>query len=276
MLELPETTVLAQQVNDHLSSRKILSAVAAQSPHKFTWYHGDPAEYPDRLNGRIIAAARGVGSHLEIRADDATLLFTDGVNLRWHAAGEARPSKHQLLLEFIDGTALSASVQMYGGVICFLGDEYQNGYYQTALAKPSPLTEAFDLAWFAGILAAPGNAGLSAKALLATEQRIPGLGNGVLQDILFQAGIHPKTKVHQLTDHDKDELFRSIKKTLAAMVAQGGRDTEKDLFSQTGGYRTRLSKNTVGLPCPQCGSTIRKEAYLGGSIYYCPGCQKLK
>jgi hypothetical protein len=28
---------------------------------------------------------------------------------------------------------------------------------------------------------------LSLKALLATEQRIPGLGNGVLQDILFKA-----------------------------------------------------------------------------------------
>lgn|GEM_PF-2077218 len=30
------------------------------------------------------------------------------------------------------------------------------------------------------------------KAFLATEQRIPGLGNGVLQDILWTARIHPK------------------------------------------------------------------------------------
>ncbi|MFA6873005.1 MAG: zinc finger domain-containing protein, partial [Bacteroidaceae bacterium] len=28
-------------------------------------------------------------------------------------------------------------------------------------------------------------------------------------------------------------------------------------------------------PCPRCGNQIRKEAYMGGSIYYCPTCQKL-
>ena len=31
--------------------------------------------------------------------------------------------------------------------------------------------------------------------------------------------------------------------------------------------------NTVGQPCPVCGSIIKKKAYLGGAIYYCEGCQ---
>ena len=29
-------------------------------------------------------------------------------------------------------------------------------------------------------------------------------------------------------------------------------------------------------PCPVCGEPIVKEAYLGGAVYYCPGCQPLK
>jgi formamidopyrimidine-DNA glycosylase len=62
---------------------------------------------------------------------------------------------------------------------------------------------------------------------------------------------------------------------LQAMVSQGGRDTETDLFGQPGGYQTVLSKNTVDKPCPVCAALIKKEAYLGGSIYYCPGCQPL-
>jgi formamidopyrimidine-DNA glycosylase len=57
------------------------------------------------------------------------------------------------------------------------------------------------------------------------------------------------------------------------MAEQGGPDTERDLFGQPGGYRTVLSRNTAGTPCPACGSIIVKEAYLGGSIYYCPRCQ---
>jgi formamidopyrimidine-DNA glycosylase len=116
---------------------------------------------------------------------------------------------------------------------------------------------------------------LSAKALLATEQRLPGLGNGVLQDILFEARIHPKQKVGALSARQRQVLYRVIRSVLAAMTRQGGRDTERDLFGQAGGYQTRLSRNTVGQPCPRCGETIRKESYLGGAVYTCAGCQPL-
>ena len=71
---------------------------------------------------------------------------------------------------------------------------------------------------------------LSAKAFLATEQRIPGLGNGVLQDILWYANIHPKRKISTLSAEQKHKLFRSVKTILAEMTELGGRDTERDLF----------------------------------------------
>ena len=122
-------------------------------------------------------------------------------------------------------------------------------------------------------LSAPRMEKLSAKAFLATEQRILGVGNGVLQDILYHAGIHPKRKIKTLTEAEKDLLFASIKETLTEMINKGGRDTEKDLFGNFGGYTTRVSKNTVGKPCPVCGSIIEKETYMGGSIYYCNKCQ---
>ena len=116
---------------------------------------------------------------------------------------------------------------------------------------------------------------LSAKAFLATEQRIPGLGNGVLQDILFNAGIHPKRKISTLDETERRTLFDSIKSTLEEMTGQGGRDTEKDLFGEPGGYRVKMGKDGMGKPCPVCGGQVVKEAYMGGSVYYCEGCQKL-
>ena len=57
------------------------------------------------------------------------------------------------------------------------------------------------------------------------------------------------------------------------MVMQGGRDVEKDLFGCTGGYKTKLSQKTYKEPCLICGGDIIKKAYMGGSIYYCEGCQ---
>lgn len=273
MLELVEANVLTEQINNTLVGKQISQVITEQSPHKFAFFHGDPQSYNQQLKGRSIQKAVANGGHLEIKAGDCALLFSDGVSLRYHEKNEKRPLKHQLLLEFEDGSALSASVLMYGFLSCYKDDECDNEYFLIAKDKPSPLTKAFDEKYFMDMLSAPGMEKLSAKALLATEQRIPGLGNGVLQDILYQASIHPKRKVKTFTSEEKTNLFRSIKSTLEEMIRKGGRDTEKDLFGNNGGYQTKLSKNTVGQPCKICGSIIQKEAYLGGSIYYCNGCQ---
>ena len=112
------------------------------------------------------------------------------------------------------------------------------------------------------------------KMFLATEQRIPGLGNGVLQDILWTARIHPRRKMVDIGPGEMKEMFAAVKSVLRQMTDQGGRDTERDLFDRPGGYRTILSKNTAGQPCPNCGAPIVKEAYMGGSMYYCGRCQK--
>jgi formamidopyrimidine-DNA glycosylase len=274
MLELPEAAVISAQLNETICAKTIRRVVAAQSPHKFAWYTGDPAAYPDLLTGKTISASAGLGGMIEIQAGDLNLVFSDGVNLRYHTSLADLPPKHQLLLEFEDDTALCATVAMYGGLVCFPRGENDNPYYQAAVEKPSPLTDAFTAEYFAGLFL-PQHEKLSLKAFLATEQRIPGLGNGVLQDILYRAKLHPKQKVAALDHIAKDSLYASIKTTLADMVAAGGRDTERNLYGDPGGYHTRVSKNTVGQPCPECGSTVQKQAYMGGSIYFCPGCQKV-
>ncbi|MGF7143872.1 formamidopyrimidine-DNA glycosylase [Anaerotaenia torta] len=68
-------------------------------------------------------------------------------------------------------------------------------------------------------------------------------------------------------------LYAAIKKVFPAVINAGGRDTEKDIFGNFGGYATKASKNTLGKPCERCGELIVKEAYLGGVVYYCPKCQ---
>ncbi|MCL4505003.1 MAG: endonuclease VIII [Chloroflexi bacterium] len=273
MIEPPEAVVLAQQINQTLTGKQIKRATANQSPHKFAWYTGDPARYNELLAGKTIRAASYFASIVDIKADDMILGLS--VLLRYHPAGDKLPKKHQLLLEFADNTALSATVQMWGGLFCFKETE-KGGFKDTDMArqKPSPLSDAFDRAYFGGLF--DENTGkLTAKAFLATEQRIPGLGNGVLQDILWTARIHPRRRMADLSRSEIGAMYRAVKSVLKKMSAQGGRDTERDLFGFPGGYTTVLSKNTVGKPCPECGALIQKEAYLGGSIYYCPGCQPI-
>lgn len=273
MLELPEALTLARQINNTISGKLIVNVIAAHTPHKFAWFHGDPQNYHVMLAGKTIGKADGYGGMVEIKAGSATLLIGDGVGLRYHGPNESRPQKHQLLIEFDDFSALSATVQMYGRIWCFNDGEFENPYYQVAKEKPSPLSDEFSEAYFNRLISSQDVQKLSAKAFLATGQRIPGLGNGVLQDILWNANIHPKRKINTLSDESKGLMFRSIKAVLSAMVEHGGRDTEKDLFGNNGGYRTIMSKKNVGFLCPVCGGLIKKESYMGGSVYYCEKCQ---
>ena len=275
MMELPEALTIGTQLNETVRGKRVTGVEAAHTPHKLAWYYGDPKKYADLLAGKTIGRADAHGGLVEIKAGKADILYGEGVNLRFIGPGEARPAKHQLLIEFADGTALCASVQMYGGMGCFPDGELDNKYYRVAKEKPSPFSPAFDGAYFDRLISAPEAGKLSLKAFLATEQRIPGLGNGVLQDILFNARMHPKRKVVTLSEKDRKTLFRALRTTLSAMADRGGRDIETDLFGRSGGYRTLLSKNTADKPCSVCGGPIRKEAYLGGSVYYCGNCQKL-
>lgn len=276
MIEIPEALTLAKQINDTLRGKQIVEVVAGYTPHKFAWYNGDPQKYHEILKGKTINIAVGCGGMVDIRADNATILIGDGVALRYHGQGEKRPAKHQLLVEFNDSTAVSASVQMYGGMWCFSSEDgFSNPYYKMAKEKPSPLSEGFNESYFDELISSQDVQKLSAKAFLATEQRIPGLGNGVLQDILWKAKIHPKRKINTLKDEDKETLYYTIKAVLSEMTRLGGRDTEKDLYGNNGGYKTMMSKNNAGSPCVSCGGIIKKGNYLGGSIYYCENCQLL-
>jgi len=274
MLEIPESKTISLQAGKTLIGRRIKKVVQATSSHKFAFYCGDPAGYAKLLTERQVKSANGHGMFVDLHCDESICItIGDGTNMRYYSPVEPHPDKHQLLIVFDDGSCVAYTVAMYGGIWVYKGI-FDNPYYQRSLNSISPLDDTFDELHFDNIFKGAAK-DISMKALLATAQRIPGVGNGVLQDILFNAGLHPKRKKSTLTDFHKTELFHSLKMTLNKMTDLGGRDTEKDLFGHIGGYKTLLSKNTVQDPCPHCGNVIVKETYLGGAVYFCPACQSL-
>ena len=272
MLEFPEVASFSKQFNESIAGRRVRVVLPPTKAHKFCWFAGDPAEYDARMRGAVLVSASGFGSQLDLLLDNGlALCASDGVNIRFLPRSEA-PADYQLLIAFEDESALVFTVAMYGGIV--LHDEsYDNPYYQKSKAAVLPLGAAFEPYYRA--LFSASKPSLSAKAFLATEQRFPGIGNGVLQDILFNAGIHPKRKIGSLSPEEQTRLLEATVSTLREMTILGGRDTEKDFFGNPGGYCTKLSKNTLAFPCPQCGGAIAKEAYLGGAVYYCSRCQPL-
>ena len=228
MIEIPESATIGKQASETLKGKRIAHVIESNSPHRFTFYNGDPAEYSNRLVGRTVLGAQGYGAFVDILMDaDTHLLIGDGTNMRYYTSAEKAPKKYQLMIVFEDDSFLAFTVSMYGSIYAFKG-EFDNPYYQGSIHKLCP----------------------------------------------FNARISPKRKISTLSEEDIDRLFNTVKSTLEEMTRRGGRDTEKDLYGALGNYRTILSKNTYHDPCSICGERIQKEAYLGGSIYYCPHCQR--
>lgn len=273
MLELPEVLTRSAQLREHVVGKRVEQVLPPSKPHKFCWYQGEPEAYDEMLRGCTVTAATGFGLFVELAFDNGCkFCWNDGANARL-LPREKRPKHYQLAIAFTDGMDLVFTVAMYGGLILHDG-VYDNEYYLKSKEAVSPFSGAFS--GYYHKLLAHSKPNLSAKAFLATQQRFPGIGNGVLQDILFAAGIPPKRKIGTLGEAEKEKLLACTVEVLRDMTARGGRDTEKDLFGQAGGYPTRLSRNTLAYGCPQCGGRIVKEAYLGGAVYYCPVCQPME
>lgn len=281
MIEIPESITIAKQLNQAVKGKKIIQAETEHLPHGFAFYTGDPGFYSGVMEGKVIGEALGIGSMVEIKLEDGegketsrySFVAGDGTNIRYYMPGDKIPQRYQTRITLEDDSALICTVQMYGSMFLIEPDSYENFYYQVARQKPFPGTEEFDYDYFCSLREdLPGTT--SVKAFLATQQRIPGLGNGVLQDILFLSGLHPKRKINTLREVHWKKLYETMTEVLKKMTDAGGRDTEKDLFGEKGGYRTFLSKLTVGKPCPYCGNMIQKASYLGGTVYFCPGCQE--
>jgi len=278
--------VVCRQLDEMVIGKTIRKITANQNPHAFVWFAIDPSrvftddsaavDFSGLLVGKTVDRVNvntgGYGFfnflHIGNRA-----LITDIVP-RYVAPDEKVPKRHQLLIEFDDGSALTYSASLGGAMFLFETDENGDAIeYKSDF--PFVNTDAFSYDFFKSIIKQTEGKAVSVKQLLATKNRIPGIDNNILQDILWEARVNPKTKVISLSKDEIARIFAAVKTVPTDIIEAGGKDTDKDVYGNLGGYKSQVSRNTLGKPCARCGETIVKEAYLGGSVFYCPDCQKL-
>ena len=170
---------------------------------------------------------------------------------QYHEKRDKLPKRHQLLLVFGDDSSLSFTGSL-GGSLFFL--EAGRSGWAVEGKLPSVLSDGFTLELFLNLIKQTELRSLSMKSFLATRNRIPGLDNTILHEMLWEAGVNPKSKMAALNEKECTRIYHAIKKCFRR-------------------YTTKASKYTFGQPCARCGGLIEKEAYLGGAIYFCPRCQ---
>jgi formamidopyrimidine-DNA glycosylase len=276
MFELPEMAVLAGQINETLAGKEILRGSLGNSPHKFVWYNRSPVEFEKLTRGKKVGKAMSKGRWLFIPLIPGYVLVLGecGGKILYHQAGFAVPKKFHLFIAFTDGSALTATTQMWGAMELYeSGRETEREIIKDMKVKPDEPEFTFE--YFSRLIdSLEDREKRSAKGLLTQDQIIPGLGNAIAQDILFYAGLHPRHIVGKLNKVQRRKLYNAILKTVCEVTQMGGRYDETDLYGQPGKYIRLMDKNTLKHPCPQCSGKIEKIQYLGGACYFCPHCQQ--
>lgn len=276
MFELPEITTLAMQMNDTLTGKDIVDAVRGNTPHKFVWYNRSAEEFVDLSRGKVIGKAYSKGRWIFLPLEPGYIFVLGefGGRVLFHPVGTTIPTKYHLLFRFSDGSAMTAMTQMWGAVELYeKGKELERQYIQGM--RLTPVEGEFTFPYFSRLIdeLLLGEK-RSVKSLLTQDQLIPGLGNAIAQDILFQAKLHPRHPLKELDTNQRKVLFEAIIKTVKDAIAGGGRDDEHDLYDRPGRYHRIMDKRAEGNPCPVCSTKVEKIQYLGGACYFCPKCQK--
>jgi formamidopyrimidine-DNA glycosylase len=279
MIEMPEATTIARQMNETLTGKTIARFGRGNKTHKFLWLNRPDEEYETILPGLSITGASSFGRSIYLHLEDHMLWWSDaGGKLLYHAPGENLPKNYHLAWEFEDGSALTYALQMWGAVKLLDQSEFSE--------KPNdetgiePLSPGFTIERFNEMLdeypekTSKGIKGFLVATGYVMPKHIAGLGNAIVQDILFHAGISPKRKVMDISPEERENLFEAINGTIAEAIELGGRYDEVDLFGQPGRYIRLMDSKTVGTPCIHCGADIQKISYLGGACYLCLYCQK--
>jgi formamidopyrimidine-DNA glycosylase len=107
---------------------------------------------------------------------------------------------------------------------------------------------------------------------------VAGIGNIYASEILFRAGVHPARRCRRLTKAAWHRIADAAGSILAEAIAAGGSTlgdaTYRTAENRPGGYQWRHCVYArAGLPCPACGSTIRRKVLSQRSTFWCPSCQ---
>ncbi|HTU87344.1 MAG TPA: bifunctional DNA-formamidopyrimidine glycosylase/DNA-(apurinic or apyrimidinic site) lyase [Solirubrobacteraceae bacterium] len=271
MPELPEVETIRRQLAPHVEGRAIAAAWILDP----RWTRPDargPVEAA--LRGAVVERLGRAGKYLVWSLSDDRYLLQ---HLRMTGTllydPPAPPPHTRVLLELDDDhRVVYVDPRRFGTGHLVQGASARDEYLSARLGT-EPFTPGFTTAY----LRAQGQGRAApVKAFVLDQRHIAGVGNIYADEALFRAGIHPLRPAGRLSKADWDRLRQGIEEALSAGIAAKGASI--DDFRHVDGARGSfqdlfLVHRRAGLPCPTCGTTIRKIAVGGRGTYVCERCQ---
>ncbi|MFP3915168.1 MAG: Fpg/Nei family DNA glycosylase [Actinomycetota bacterium] len=261
MPELPDVEILRRYLQATSLQRRIEGVFLREQLVEGT----SPQTIRRNLQDSALDYTRRHGKHLFAHASHGGWLrlhFGMTGTLQAYSTG-SQPEHTELRLDLEDGTHLAYVCTRKLGAISWVGDI--DDFLEDHRLGPDPLVDPPEEARFMEMIRSHRG---TIKGLLMNQERLAGLGNVYVDEILFQAGIHPRSEASALTEDDAAGVWEAT-----GSVIEGAIERKAD--------PERLPRDWL-LPhrspderCPVCRSPIERTRVTGRATYSCTGHQEL-
>ncbi len=269
MPELPEVETVVKSIRPKLENKTIKNCQIYQNYSRII-LHSSFHVLKNKILGKKIIQVTRRAKYIVLHLSEGYLIFHLRMTGQFQFNAQA-PKHTTFSLDLSQGKMHFVDTRKFGTV------EYHPDL--TILEKklgPEPLGEDFKLAPFQAAL---NKSAKNIKAYLLDQSKVAGLGNIYVDEVLWQAKIHPATKAGNLSKIQIVELFKAIPQILNFSIKHQGTTFINFYFEESkgGNFQNMLKVfNREGESCPRCNKVIVKIKFAGRGTHFCPACQKAK
>jgi formamidopyrimidine-DNA glycosylase len=237
----------------------------------------DTALLARHLPGATLLSSEAAAKQMLFRfvAADTTPLWL-GIHLGMTGELSLQPADHaprksdHLVLIQSEHALVFSDPRMFGRVQLHIGPEAPSWWTQIA---PAVLSESFTVGAVGAFLRR--RARTPVKPVLLMQERFPGIGNWMADEILWRAAIHPKRPAGSLTPEEITRLHREVRRVADRALKLIGAAEGPALVDPPKTWLFPHRWTDSGL-CPKSGARLLREEIGGRTTCWSPARQKLR
>ena len=254
MPELPEVEAYRLYVEEALFE----SPIQKVELHREKVMKSDWQEFKKQTQGQRFIATKRIGKYLFMQVENKKwVLFHFGMTGKpeFYQSNEVQPKHSRLIIHFESGLKLAfVCMRLFGRVelvdsIEQYQKEHQLGVDALEVSKKD----------FAAYLSSRKAA---VKTVLLHQKGFAGVGNWIADEVLFQSGIHPEIRAHQLSEQQVERIYQDLQDVLRISVEK---KANYHAFPDYFMVKERWGEGN----CPKCGEELKRIVVGGRGTYLC-------
>jgi len=268
MPELPDLLYIQGYLRPHLSGRTVLD-VGLKKPVVLRVESDFP--FQEMIVGRTVGQISHRGPFIRFPLDPGVEMIVNLMvagRIQHQLPGERTEGYLCFFLELDDRSRLNICDPELMAKVYIVPAGKHTGIPKYVEQGVDILSDEFTFECFRSLAVRHGRK--QVRTFINDQTILSAIGNAYADEILFDAGIHPKTFVRSLSPESLGKLYSSIGQVIrwgSESVRAAGEPIHKKVRSHM------KIRNRKGEPCPRCSATIRREGVRGYDVFFCPSCQ---